>query len=82
MGLSPDQTADMRGGMGLAGVLNLQKFVAEGGLFIVVANSTRLPVDYGLTTGVSIQEPRQLQARGSIYNARFSDRKSSDRLWL
>jgi hypothetical protein len=25
---------------------------------------------------VSIQEPRQLQARGSIYNARFSDRKS------
>ncbi|HEV7473728.1 MAG TPA: M14 family zinc carboxypeptidase [Pyrinomonadaceae bacterium] len=76
MGLSPDQTDDMRGGMGLAGVLNLQKFVADGGLFIAVANTTRLPIDFGLTTGVSIQEPRLLQARGSIYNARFSDRKS------
>ena len=76
MGLSPDQTDDMRGGMGLAGVTNLQRFVADGGLFIVVANSARLPIDFGLTTGVSIQEPRLLQARGSIYNARFSDRKS------
>lgn len=76
MGLSPDQTEDMRGGMGLAGVMNLQKFVADGGLFVVIANSAHLPVDFGLTTGVSIQEPRLLQARGSIYNARFSDRKS------
>jgi hypothetical protein len=76
MGLSPDQTDDMRGGMGLAGVMNLQKFVTEGGLFIVIANNARIPIDFGMTTGVSIQEPRLLQARGSIYNARFSDRKS------
>ena len=76
MGLSPDQTDDMRGGMGLAGVMNLQKFVQDGGLFIVIANNARIPIDFGMTTGVSIQEPRLLQARGSIYNARFSDRKS------
>jgi hypothetical protein len=76
MGLSPDQTDDMRGGMGLAGVANLQKFVQDGGLFVLVANTTRLPIDFGLTSGVSIQEPRQLQARGSIYNAKFSDRNS------
>jgi hypothetical protein len=76
MGLSPDQTDDMRGGMGLAGVMNLQKFVQDGGLFMVIANNARVPIDFGLTTGVSIQEPRLLQARGSIYNARFSDRKS------
>ena len=76
MGLSPDQTDDMRGGMGLGGVVNLQKFVHEGGVFIVIANTTRIPIDFGITTGVSIQEPRLLQARGSIYNARFSDRKS------
>jgi hypothetical protein len=76
MGLSPDQTDDMRGGMGLPGVMNLQKFVQDGGLFVLVANTARLPIDYGLTTGVSIQEPRQLQARGSIYNAKFSDRNS------
>src|SRR5688572_24289682 len=76
MGLSPDQTDDMRGGMGLGGVMNLQRFVSEGGLFIVITNTTRIPIDFGLTAGVSIQEPRLLQARGSIYNARFSDRKS------
>ena len=76
MGLSPDQSDDIRGGMGLTGVLNLQKFIQEGGLFVVVANTARLPIDFGLTSGVSIQEPRQLQARGSIYNAKFSDRNS------
>jgi hypothetical protein len=76
MGLSADQSDDIRGGMGLSGVLNLQKFVQEGGLFVVVANTARLPIDFGLTSGVSIQEPRQLQARGSIYNAKFSDRNS------
>ena len=76
MGLSPDQTDDMRGGMGLPGVMNLQKFVQDGGLFVLVANTARLPIDFGLTSGVSIQEPRQLQARGSIYNAKFSDRNS------
>jgi hypothetical protein len=76
LGSSPDQTDDMRGGMGLTGVVNLQKFVQDGGLFIVVANNARIPIDYGLTSGVTIQEPRQLQARGSIFNAQFSDRKS------
>jgi hypothetical protein len=76
MGLAPDQSDDIRGGMGLTGVMNLQKFVQDGGLFVVVANTARLPLDFGLTTGVNIVEPRQLQARGSIYNAKFSDRNS------
>ena len=76
LGSSPDQTDDMRGGMGLTGVVNLQRFVHDGGLLIVVANNARIPIEYGLTSGVSIQEPRQLQARGSIFNASFSDRKS------
>jgi hypothetical protein len=76
MGLSPDQTDDMRGGMGLPGVMNLQKFVQDGGLFVLVGNSARLPIDFGMTFGVSQQDPRQLQARGSIYNAKFSDRNS------
>jgi hypothetical protein len=43
---------------------------------VAVANTARLPIDFGLTSGVGIQEPRQLQARGSIYNAKFSDRNS------
>jgi hypothetical protein len=76
MGFSPDQTDDMRGGMGLGGVVNLQKFVHDGGLFIVITNNARIPIEYGITSGVTVQEPRQLQARGSIFNAHFSDRKS------
>ncbi|HLL16982.1 MAG TPA: M14 family zinc carboxypeptidase [Pyrinomonadaceae bacterium] len=75
-GNSPDQTDDIRGGMGLAGVANLQRFVSEGGLFVAVQNTVRVPVEYGMTTGVTIETPRQLQAAGSIYNATFADRKS------
>ncbi|MGI9068040.1 MAG: M14 family zinc carboxypeptidase [Pyrinomonadaceae bacterium] len=76
MGDSPDQTDDVRGGMGLPGVMNLQKFVQEGGTFIVIANNAHIPIDFGITSGVSIQEPRLLQARGSIFKAQFTDRKS------
>jgi hypothetical protein len=76
MGLSPDQTDDMRGGMSLRGVVNLQKFVEDGGLLIPITNCTRVVIDYGITSGVTIQEPRQLQARGSVYTATFSDRGS------
>src|SRR6266576_1241082 len=76
MGTSPDQTDDMRGGMGLAGVMNLQKFVQDGGTFIVIAGNAEIPIDFGITSGVSIQEPRLLQARGSIFKAQFTDRRS------
>ena len=75
-GFSPDQTDDMRGGMELRGVLNLQRFIEDGGLFITIGNIAQIPIDYGLTTGVTIQEARQLVARGSIFNATFADRKS------
>src|SRR5829696_830295 len=73
---SPDQTDDMRGGMTVAGVANLQKFIEDGGLFITIAGISQIPIDYGITTGVSIQQADKLQARGSIYNSTFSDRKS------
>jgi len=73
---SPDQTADMRGGMNVTGVANLQKFIEDGGLFITIAGVSQIPIDYGITNGVSIQPADKLQARGSIYNATFSDKKS------
>lgn len=73
---SPDQTDDMRGGMGVNGVANLQKFIEDGGLFITIAGISQVPIDYGITTGISIQPADKLQARGSIYNATFADRKS------
>ena len=73
---SPDQTDDTRGGMELRGVVNLQKFIEDGGLFITIANIAQIPIDYGITTGITLQQPDKLQARGSVYNATFADRKS------
>ena len=76
MGQSPDTTADMRGGMGITGVAHLQKFIEAGGLFVTIGGNASIPIDFGITEGVSIQESRALQARGSIFNANFADRKS------
>ncbi len=76
MGLSPDQTDDMRGGIGIIGVAHLQKFIESGGLFVTIGSNSALPIDFGITEGVSIQEARQLQARGSVFQAVFADRKS------
>ena len=76
LGFSPDQTDDMRGGIELRGVLNLQRFIEDGGLFITIAGISQIPIDYGITTGVSIQDARQLNARGSVFSATFADKKS------
>jgi zinc carboxypeptidase len=76
MGQSPDTTDDMRGGMGIVGVANLQRFIESGGLFVTIGSNASLAIDFGITEGVSIQEARQLQARGSVINASFADRKS------
>src|ERR1041385_8645564 len=63
MANSPDQTDDIRGGIGLNGVANLQKFIEEGGLFVTVGGVSSIPIDYGITTGVSVQAADKLQAR-------------------
>jgi hypothetical protein len=55
---------------------HLQKFIESGGLFITVGGNSSVPIDFGITEGISIQEARQLQARGSVYNAVFADSKS------
>jgi len=76
MGMSPDQTDDIRGGLGIQGVANLQAFLEAGGLFVTVGDNASLPIDFGLTSGVSIQSSTTLQARGSVINTTFADRRS------
>jgi hypothetical protein len=71
-----DHTDDVRGGMGLEGVAHLEKFVQDGGLFIPISSSTMVPIDLGMTWGVSNVAPHQLQVRGSILNARIEDKGS------
>ncbi|HUR99127.1 MAG TPA: hypothetical protein VMZ26_13760, partial [Pyrinomonadaceae bacterium] len=66
-----------RGGLGIQGVANLQEFIAAGGLFVTIADNASLPIDFGITSGVTIQQDaRQFQARGSVLNTVFADRKS------
>ena len=76
MGDAPDQTDDMRGGMGLAGLLNVQKFVEAGGLFVTVGANSSIPLDYGIVEGVSITASRELRARGSVLMSSIADKKS------
>jgi hypothetical protein len=71
-----DQSDDIRGGMGIEGLAELAKFVQEGGTLITEGSTTTIFPEYGLTTGVRVEEPAQLFVRGSILRARFSDLKS------
>ncbi len=72
----PDQTDDIRGGMGFEGLANLKKFIDDGGLFIPITSVAQLPIDLGITPGISIAQTPQLQARGSIYQSSVEDRTS------
>ncbi len=73
LGLAPDQTDDIRGGLGLDGLAKLQRFIENGGLFVTIAGNASIPIDYGLIEGVSIVPTRELQARGSVLNTVVAD---------
>jgi hypothetical protein len=72
----PDTTEDMRGGMGFEGLAHLKEFIEQGGLFLCFSSNAVLPIELGITTGVSISETRTLQARGSVYLSHVEDRSS------
>jgi Zinc carboxypeptidase len=71
-----DQSDDIRGGMGIEGLLELTKFVQEGGTLITEGSTAVIFPEYGLTTGVRVEEPAQLFVRGSILRAKITDIKS------
>jgi len=72
----PDQSPDIRGGMGFEGLAHLKKFIEEGGVFLCFGSNAVLPVDLGITSNVSIVDTRTLQARGSVYLSNVEDRTS------
>jgi len=71
-----DQSDDIRGGMGIDGLAELAKFVEEGGTLITEGSTAAFVADYGLTSGVTVEHPEQLFARGSLLRAMITDRKS------
>jgi len=76
IGTSPDQTEDIRGGIELEGMVNLKRFIEQGGLFVTIGSNAAIPIEYGLIQGVSIVSTRELQARGGVYRAVFADKRS------
>jgi hypothetical protein len=72
----PDSSDDIRGGMGLEGVVHLRRFVEDGGLFIPVGGNASVPIDYGMVESVSIIKPEKLKAAGVILKTRVVDRQS------
>lgn len=73
---TPDETDDIRPGLGLSGIANLQKFVQRGGLFVTVDDTTDLAVSNGFTAGVSVARSQRLRAVGDILRIKTVDAKS------
>lgn len=71
-----DSTDDMRGGLELEGVMHLRDFIKQGGLFITLANSSSLPIHFGLAQGVTMQDTPNLWARGSVYKVEVTEKSS------
>ena len=71
-----DQSDDIRGGMGLEGLMNLAKFVQEGGTLITEGSTTTIFPAYAITSGVTVETPAQLFVRGSILRGKWADAKS------
>jgi hypothetical protein len=71
-----DQTDDVRGGMGFQGLMELAKFVQEGGTLIVEGSTSALMAEYVLNSGVTVEHPSNLFARGSILRSTIADLKS------
>ena len=71
-----DQSDDIRGGMGMEGLLELTKFVQAGGTLITEGSTAVIFPEFGITSGVTVEEPGDLFVRGSILRGVISDAKS------
>ncbi len=71
-----DQSDDIRGGMGLEGLMELYKFVEAGGTLITEGSTATIFPEYNLTTGLTVETPTQLFARGTLLRGMIVDRKS------
>jgi hypothetical protein len=61
---------DIRGGMGLAGLEELRKFVSEGGTLITLGESSAVPAEFGVTPAIEVNKPTSaFYAPGPIVNA-------------
>ena len=79
-----DSTDDIRPGLGWTGVMNLQNFVKNGGVFIGTDDSADFAVSTGFAPGVTIQRATRLRAIGALLKREDAHGRcgESDRLRL
>lgn len=65
-----DSTADIRPGLGEAGLAHLKRFVRAGGLLVTAEDTARFAIDEGMAPGVFLTPRRQLKVVGSVLAAR------------
>ncbi len=69
-----DETDDMRPGLGLTGVANLQSFVENGGVLVTSRDTSVLAVEYGLVRWVRVVDTNKLKAPGTIVQGVVTDK--------
>jgi len=68
-----DATDDMRPGLGYGGIVNLERFVRQGGVLIVSEDTSLLASTFGMTPGLSVAAPARLNAPGTVMRAKLVD---------
>jgi hypothetical protein len=69
----PDSRSDIRGGLGLKGIVHLKEFVEQGGLFVPIAASAEIPINYGFVESMAVISPQKLKVTGSVLSANITD---------
>ena len=65
---------DITGGMGLEGVLELQRFAEAGGLLVTLGEASHVPPAYGLTREIGVRRPGSgFYAPGPLVEAEIAD---------
>jgi hypothetical protein len=70
-----DETDDIRGGMGWEGLMELRKFVEQGGTLLTEGSTAVIFPEYKFTN-VTVEDPEGLFVRGSVMRGIVSDRTS------
>ena len=68
---TPDATDDITGGIGWAGLANLEKYLADGGLLITLGNGSTLPLEGGLVRDV-YRKSGPIYSPGSELRVKFT----------
>ena len=73
---TPDSTDDMTGGLGLEGLMALRDFVREGGTFVALGSTSRLPLEFGFLREANVRDAGSIFIPGSILKGRVTNPRS------